>query len=67
MADLGEPGFDEGHDAELAQWLLSRQPLLVTDDHWARIDSHERAAGDAQHRPRVKLTSVADLLGIAHG
>ena len=67
LADLGEPGFDEGHDAELAQWLLSRQPLLVTDDHWARIDSHERATGDAQHRPRVKLTSVADLLGIAHG
>ncbi|KRD14244.1 NADP oxidoreductase [Mycobacterium sp. Root265] len=67
LGDLGEPGFDEGHDAELAQWLLSRQPLLVTDDHWARIDSHERATGDAQHRPRVKLTSVADLLGIAHG
>jgi len=67
LDDLGEPGFDEGHDAELAQWLLSRQPLLVTDDHWARIDSHERATGDAQHRPRVKLTSVADLLGIAHG
>ncbi len=67
LDDLGEPGFDEGHDAELAQWLLSRQPLLVTDDHWARIDSHERATGDAQHRPRVKLTSVAELLGIAHG
>lgn len=67
MGDLGEPGFDEGHDGELADWLLSRQPLLVTDDHWARIDSHERATGDAQHRPRVKLTSVADLLGIAHG
>ena len=67
LGDLGEPGFEDGHDAELAQWLLSRQPMLVTDDHWARIDSHERATGDAQHRPRVKLTSVADLLGIAHG
>ncbi len=67
LGDLGEPGFDERHDTELAQWLLSRQPMLVTDDHWARIDSHERATGDAQHRPRVKLTSVADLLGIAHG
>lgn len=67
LGDLTEPGFAEDHDAELVQWLLSRQPLLVTDDHWARIDNHERATGDAQHRPRVKLTSVADLLGIAHG
>ncbi|MCF6389062.1 FAD-dependent oxidoreductase [Mycobacterium sp. MBM] len=67
LNDLGEPGFDEGHDSALVEWLVARQPLLVTDDHWRRIDSHERAAGDAQHRPRVKLTSVADLLGIAHG
>ena len=67
LRDLGEPGFDETHAAQLHEWLLSRQPKLVTDDHWQRIDSHERAAGDAQHRPRVKLTSVAEMLGIAHG
>ena len=67
LSDLGEPGFAEGHADELAQWLLSRQPKLVTDDHWQRIDSHERAAGDAQHRPRVKLSSVEEMLGIAHG
>lgn len=66
LDDLGEPGFDDGHASELVNWLVERQPLLVTDDHWQRIDSHERAAGDAQHRPRVKLTSVSDLLGIAH-
>jgi ferredoxin/flavodoxin---NADP+ reductase len=67
LGDLGEPGFSEGHAEELTQWLVSRQPHVVTDDHWQRIDNHERATGDAQHRPRVKLTSVADLLGIAHG
>lgn len=67
LADLSSPAFEDGHAEELVEWLVSRQPLLVTDDHWQRIDSHERAAGDAQHRPRVKLTSVADLLGIAHG
>jgi ferredoxin/flavodoxin---NADP+ reductase len=67
LADLSEPGFSEGHTDDVVEWLVTRQPLLVTDDHWQRIDSHERATGDAQHRPRVKLTSVADLLGIAHG
>lgn len=67
LADLGEPGFGEEHAEELAQWLLSRQPKLVTDAHWQRIDAHERAVGDAQHRPRVKLSSVEEMLGIAHG
>ncbi|MGU3499383.1 FAD-dependent oxidoreductase [Mycobacterium sp. C31M] len=64
---LGEPGFGAEHAADLEQWLLSRQPKLVTDAHWQRIDAHERAVGEAQHRPRVKVTSVEKLLGIAHG
>ena len=50
----------------LAEWLLSRQPELVTDDHWKLIDEHERAAGSDVGRPRVKLTSVAELLRIGH-
>ncbi len=67
LAGLGEPGFPDDHSEVLVEWLLSRQPKLVTDDHWQRIDAHERATGEAQHRPRVKLVSVADMLGIAHG
>ncbi len=68
LAGLGEPGFPADHSEVLVEWLLSRQPKLVTDDHWQRIDAHERATGEAQHRPpRVKLVSVADMLGIAHG
>jgi ferredoxin--NADP+ reductase len=59
--------FGPDHADELAQWLLSRQPLLITDDHWQRIDAHERAAGEALGRPRVKLTNVADMLKISHG
>ncbi|MCV7229108.1 FAD-dependent oxidoreductase [Mycolicibacterium komossense] len=51
----------------LVEWLLSRQPLLITDDHWALIDAHERTTGEPHGRPRVKLTSVADLLRIGHG
>ncbi|MBI3224432.1 MAG: FAD-dependent oxidoreductase [Mycolicibacterium cosmeticum] len=67
LGRLGEPGFGEEHAAELMQWLVERQPKIVTDDHWQRIDAHERATGEAQHRPRVKLVSLADMLGIAHG
>ena len=47
--------------------VLERQPKLVTDDHWKLIDAHERTSGEGTGRPRVKLTSVADLLRIGHG
>ena len=61
------PDFDEKYADELMEWLLSRQPLLVTEEHWQLIDSHERAAGEPRGRPRVKLASVVDLLRIGHG
>ncbi|HEX3545294.1 MAG TPA: FAD-dependent oxidoreductase [Mycobacterium sp.] len=61
LADVGED-----HSEQLVEWLLSRQPTLVTDDHWKLIDDYERSAGDSAGRPRVKLTSVADLLRIGH-
>ena len=61
------PEFAPEHSEELVEWLLSRQPKLVTDDHWKLIDDHERSAGQPHGRPRVKLTSVADLLRIGHG
>ncbi|MGV9803273.1 FAD-dependent oxidoreductase [Mycobacterium sp. NPDC003449] len=70
LADLGgaEPAEDSADRSDdLAAWLLHHQPALVTGDHWQLIDSHERAAGQALGRPRVKLTSVADLLRIGHG
>lgn len=57
-------GADKSED--LVEWLLSRQPKLVTDDHWKLIDHHERTTGEPHGRPRVKLTSVADLLRIGH-
>lgn len=53
--------------AELEQWLLSRQPRLVTGEHWRSIDEHERAAGEPHGRPRVKLTRVEDMLRVGHG
>ena len=58
---------DPEHSERLAEWLVERQPKLVTDDHWRLIDEHERSAGEPHGRPRVKLTSVAELLRIGHG
>ena len=68
VADLlaaGDPGTDETGD--ITEWLLARQPKLVTDDHWKLIDDHERNSGVTNGRPRVKLTSLEELLRIGHG
>lgn len=70
IADLAsaEPAdFGEDHSDVLVKWLLERQPQLVSDDHWKAIDDHERAAGEKLGRPRVKLSSVADMLRVGHG
>ncbi|WP_445161507.1 FAD-dependent oxidoreductase [Mycobacterium sp. Dal123C01] len=59
--------FGEDHADKLADWLASRQPKLITSDHWDTIDAHERAAGEPHGRPRVKLPNVIELLRIGHG
>jgi len=69
LADLAtaEPAeFASDHDEAVERWMLERQPKLVTNDHWKLIDEHERTAGEGSGRPRVKLTSVAELLRIGH-
>jgi ferredoxin--NADP+ reductase len=64
-AELADLGSDQPDTVQ--RWLLERQPKLVTNDHWKLIDEHERTAGQGSGRPRVKLTSVAELLRIGHG
>jgi ferredoxin--NADP+ reductase len=61
------PEFPDDHADALADWLVSRQPKVVTSAHWEIIDRHERAAGEPHGRPRVKLPSVAEMLRISHG
>jgi ferredoxin/flavodoxin---NADP+ reductase len=73
LADLaaaresGLADFPHDHADKLADWLLSRQPKLITAIHWQAIDQHERSAGEPHGRPRVKLSSLDELLRIAHG
>jgi ferredoxin--NADP+ reductase len=64
-AELTDFGADRAE--QLADWLASRQPKLVTDAHWKMIDEHERSAGEPHGRPRVKLPNLTKLLHIGHG
>jgi ferredoxin--NADP+ reductase len=67
LADLGDSRGERPSARATADWLHERQPRLVTDEHWASIDAHERGLGAPALRPRVKLTRVAELLAVAHG
>jgi len=49
-------------DAALEQFVRERQPQLVDYGDWLTIDRRERALGEPAGRPRVKLTTVAELL-----
>ncbi|WP_439896643.1 FAD-dependent oxidoreductase [Mycobacterium malmoense] len=62
--ESGQRGGDYG--TELAEWLKSRQPQLVTAAHWRAIDRFEREAGEPHGRPRAKLASLTELLRVAH-
>ncbi|MGH2853368.1 MAG: FAD-dependent oxidoreductase [Solirubrobacteraceae bacterium] len=50
---------------ELQQTLRVRQPELVTYAGWSEIDRHERSRGEPAGRPRVKLTSIEEMLRVA--
>jgi ferredoxin/flavodoxin---NADP+ reductase len=53
-------------DAEAVETLLrERQPALVTYSGWEAIDRHERALGEDDGRPRVKLTQIDEMLRVA--
>jgi ferredoxin/flavodoxin---NADP+ reductase len=53
-----------GDAAALRGLLVERQPALIDYAAWGAIDTHERAAGEPQERPRVKLTTWDELVRI---
>jgi ferredoxin--NADP+ reductase len=49
-------------DEALERFIRERQPELVDYGDWLTIDRHVRGLGEPAGRPRVKLTTVAELL-----
>lgn len=49
----------------LAKLVRARQPDLVDAEGWAAIDAAEIARGQVEGRPRVKFTTVADMVAAA--
>jgi ferredoxin/flavodoxin---NADP+ reductase len=72
LADLAARSNGGGADspqspdaASVARLLVARKPDLVPYEGWREIDRHERARGEPQGRPRVKLTRIDEMLRVA--
>jgi ferredoxin--NADP+ reductase len=68
LADLDAGALNEPADPSrdsLEELLAERKPQHVTYAGWEAIDAAEKGAGEPQGRPRVKLTSVEELLEAA--
>ena len=66
--DLGAgrlPAPPEPDPAKIEALLAERKPDLVTVEGWRAIDAHERERGSQEERPRVKLSSLEELLEAA--
>lgn len=44
--------------------IADRQPATIDYAGWKAIDLHERRTAGAYRRPRIKLTSVAEMLRV---
>jgi ferredoxin/flavodoxin---NADP+ reductase len=42
--------------------ITGRQPCVFTFDDWRRLDAHESACGQRIGRPRVKLTTLEEMI-----
>jgi ferredoxin--NADP+ reductase len=54
-------------DGTIDALLAERGVEMVTYEGWERIDAVERARGEREGRPRVKLCSWDELLAAARG
>jgi ferredoxin/flavodoxin---NADP+ reductase len=53
---------DQPAPAAAAALVTARQPAYFTYEDWLRLDAMEIARGKAEGRPRVKFTSVGEML-----
>ncbi len=68
LADADAGALPTPHEDDAARFearLRERKPQLVTYAGWEAIDRHERALGEPQGRPRVKLTRLEEQLRVA--
>ena len=63
----GKLAAAQGNRAALEALLHERQPDQVGRDGWKAIDQAETTAGRATGRPRVKFTSIENLVEAARG
>jgi len=63
------PGIpDENRDPQrIVELLRVRKPDFVTYADWKRLDAYETARGAEQGRPRVKVTTVPEMLEVIRG
>ncbi|AHH18394.1 putative ferredoxin/ferredoxin--NADP reductase [Nocardia nova SH22a] len=61
----GKLAAPQGDRAALEALLAQRQPDAVGREGWKAIDTAEKTAGKTGGRPRVKFTSIEDLLKAA--
>ena len=59
------PAVERPSAAAIADELQRRKPDLIEYDGWQAIDDHEKGLGEPHGRPRVKLTTIDELLEIA--
>jgi ferredoxin--NADP+ reductase len=59
---LTDPG---ARSTMLDKLIRARQPDVVDEAGWRAIDAAETASGEAEGRPRVKFTAVADMVAAA--
>lgn len=67
LADLSDlPGIDDAHrdPALIEQRLKELQVRYITYAEWKVLDQYESRCGEEQGRPRVKVTSVPEMLDI---
>ena len=63
----GKLAAPEGDRAALEALLSERQPDAIGREGWKAIDAAEKGAGKSAGRPRVKFTTIDDLLKAARG
>lgn len=53
--------FNPG-DGDAADFVLEQQPDLFSYESWLRLNEIESAKGEAQGRPRVKFTTIPEMI-----